>query len=484
MSLTPAWVRTLGQPARERAGTLIAALAVVGAGVLLGQQIMAPDKRTLAVFAAIAVVGLAWRVNLLVGIGVLMLALPYPRSTVFGSTNLAFILILLIIWLLRMSQRMAPLPQRTPVDAPVAGLLIAYVVSFYNIRNSAHLEHALTNTYLFVGCVLLFYLVVNAIRSSEDLKRWHLFQCAAMLPVLLFSVWELNHQGQVFIPGWLDLSLGEGLPSQGIQLHGQRVGGPFFDYELLCEYCALNILLLIFLLAQARTASRKVLMAGLMVLTTFIMFCTVTRGGFVALALGLGYMLWHIRRRLAFVPFAIIVVGTIAAFIGMNYYVSHFTNAADLWSRLAGTQFKGWMPEARAKTWPMAWERMLQHPIIGYGPFYAGQIGTTIYFWPHCLYLYLGNLVGFVGLSFFFWLAGVLWNITRPQSDRLDDPNYTRGFLLVGHVQLVTFLVDEIKIEYLRNQTYQFQVWLLFAPIVAAHLVLRRERAAGLIEST
>jgi hypothetical protein len=73
-----------------------------------------------------------------------------------------------------------------------------------------------------------------------------------------------------------------------------------------------------------------------------------------------------------------------------------------------------------------------------------------------------------------------LWRMSRPQGDRLGDPNYARAFLLVGHVQLLTFLIDEVKIEYLRNPIYPFQVWILFASIVAAHEIAKRERAPEL----
>ena len=33
----------------------------------------------------------------------------------------------------------------------------------------------------------------------------------------------------------------------------------------------------------------------------------------------------------------------------------------------------------------------------------------------------------------------------------------------------VVFLIDEIKIDYLRNSIYQFEVWIMFAMLVAAH---------------
>jgi len=40
--------------------------------------------------------------------------------------------------------------------------------------------------------------------------------------------------------------------------------------------------------------------------------------------------------------------------------------------------------------------------------------------------------------------------------------------------------VDEIKIEYLRNPIYIFQIWILFASIVAAYQITKTERAPDL----
>jgi len=469
-----------GAPRRDWIQVLVGAIAIIAAGVLLGVQIMTPDKRVLAVMAAVVVFAIAWRVSMVMGLGFLLLALPFPRSTSFGTTNLAFILILLVIWLLRMSQRAAPLPRRTPADVPIAGLVIAYIVSFYNV-NPAHMNVALANFVAFLACVLLFYLIVNNVRTTGDLKRLHAFQLVSMGSVLLIGLWELTHPGQILIPGWIDFGSSE-LRRGGLNLalHDIRIGGPFFDYELLCEYCGLSFLLLMFLLAQARTPLRKTVLVIMLGITILSLFATVTRGGFVAALLGVMYLLWLIRRRIKVVPAMIIGVASVAFLIGLNFYVARYTNSGDLLERMQNTKFIGMMPESRARTWPMAVERMMRHPIIGYGPYYDVQHGREVWYWPHNLYLYVGNLVGFVGLGIFLWLMATLWRISRPRGDRLGDPDYVKAFLIAGHVQLITFLVDEIKIEYLRNPIYIFQVWILFASIVAAYQISKYERAPDL----
>ena len=55
--------------------------------------------------------------------------------------------------------------------------------------------------------------------------------------------------------------------------------------------------------------------------------------------------------------------------------------------------------------------------------------------------------------------------------------------MIIARVQMLVFLVDEIKIEYVRNEVYQFQVWMMFALMAAAHHLLHstpaRAPAAG-----
>jgi O-antigen ligase len=469
--------RELGRPARDWVATVLGVLTVIAAGILIGIQYVTPDKRVLAVMMAVLVFGVAWRISMVAGIGLLVLALPYPRGTVFGNTNLALILLLMMIWLLRMMNDRTLLPRRTFADVPVLGLLTAYVVSFYNI-DPAHLAQGFGNFFVFVACIGVFYLVVNNIHTSQHLARLHVFQTISIVMVCLLGVWELNNPGGVVIPGWIVFGASTAM---ALNLHDVRIGGPFFDFELLSEYCGLNALLMVFLLSQARSTTRRTIYAGVLVLVVFIMFATVTRGAAVALILAVLYLLWLVRKRLSFVSLVMVLSAAIVGIAAMNFYVANFTRSGDLLARITDPQslrFVGVMPEARSGTWSEAFERMMLHPIIGHGPHYEISRGTSFWYWPHNLYLYIGNLVGFVGLGFFLWLMGSLWLRSRPIVDRLSHPNYAAAFLIVAHAQLVLFLIDQLKIEYLRNPIYSFQVWLMFATIVAAYRIARNEQAA------
>ena len=460
------------------ASRLVGVVILIGAGVVLGINYLAPDKRMIAVMVATLVFGIAWRVDLVSAIGILVLALPHPRGTVFGNTNVALVLLLLVlIWLLRVSTRQVPPARRTPVDVPIIALLIAFTISFYNIESRHLLTMALENFAQILAGFAMFYLVVNNLRQPEHLERVHLFQCVSITLVCLLGIFELTHPNGVFIPGWIEF---RHATSEGINIHNVRIGGPFFDFELLSEYCAINLLLLLLLVVRARSVGRRVLFASLFALTFFIMFATVTRGGIMALAVGVLYLAWILRSRLRLVPVTLAAGAAAGVFVAMNHYVANFTHSGDLIARLLNPdswQFQNGMPVSRAPIWQAAFERMMIHPFIGHGPVYDTAKGIDFWYWPHNGYLYIGHLVGILGLTCYLWLLFKLWQASRPVSLDLRDANYARAYLLIAHVQLVVFLVDQLKIDFLRNPTYPFQVWLLFAYIVSAHRLSRESPA-------
>jgi O-antigen ligase len=191
----------------------------------------------------------------------------------------------------------------------------------------------------------------------------------------------------------------------------------------------------------------------------------------ISLTLGLLYLLFRMRQRLRVVPLTLAAGAVASLALVMNFYVAHFTRSGNVGARLRETHFVGIVPDSRVEAWAGGWQRFLEHPLIGHGPYYSPQSGTHTWYWPHNVYLYIANLVGAVGLAFFLALLARMLQLSNRASDDLRDPNYARAFLLIAHVQLVVFVIDQIKIEYLRNSTYQIEVWLMFAMLVSAYRV-------------
>ena len=444
------------------------AITIAALGILIGVQYMKPDKRMLGVMAAAVLFGVTWRVDTLSGIGLLIIAIPYPRGTVFGSSNFAFVLLLMMIWLLRVTQRRSPPPRRTPVDFAIGGLVLAYVISFYNIDNLNSLKYALESTELFAVSLLMFYMLVSNVRNEADFERLQVFQAISLTTILLLAVFELNHPGGAFIRGWIEFGQTVGTE---MNTRNVRVGGAFYDFELLSEFCALNTLLVGFMILRARSFYRRLALSGLLALDIFVLFTTLTRGAVIALSLGLVYLLFRIRRRVNIVALTIAGASIGGTAILMNYAVANFTRSGNLGARLRQTRFLGIIPDDRVRPWMDGWTRFLEHPLIGHGPFYSAMTGTHRWYWPHNGYLLVANYVGSVGLGFFLALLFTMLAISSRGGDDLRHPSYARAYLLIAHVQLVTFMIDELKIEYLRNPTYQFEVWLMFAMLVAAYRV-------------
>jgi O-antigen ligase len=443
-------------------------LAVLGA--LLGIQFWTPNKRVIPVVAVALVFGVAWRLSMAAAVNVLVFVLPYPKGTVFGSTNLAFILVVLVIWLLRLSLRTTAPARSSPLDLPILGMLLWGILSFYNVRMELVLAQALQNFVTFVACVVLYYLIINCVRTQADLQRLHAAQLVTALSVFLVATWELHNPEKVLIPGLLDFSGTHGNEFNTINV---RVGASFRDYELLSEYCGLLFLFMILQLVRARSQTRRALLGVFCLFNVYTLFTTVTRGVIVSLAATLPYVFFVVRRRLNPIRFMAAVSLILALAIGMNFVVAHYTNSGNLFERLSETKVvHGFVPVAREGTWTNGWNRALVHPILGQGPYY-GEIPGYTNVWPHNVYLFIANLYGFPGLGFYLMLLAGLVMILRPVVDDLRHESYADAYLIIARAQLFMFMINELKIDYLRNPIYQFQVWQFFGMWTAAYLVSR-----------
>jgi hypothetical protein len=473
----PPHPRGLVSPLAARLNRVIEWLLIAGAGVLLGQQYVYPDKRVIPLMISVIVLGVAWRLDMLTGIMILVVALPYPRGTVFGTTNLAFVLMLVIFWLVRVSTRQIAAPRSSPIDLPLIGLVTLYILSFGNVHSSQYLDFALRNFELFLGSVFMYFLITNNVQTERDLVRLHDAQLLSALLVFLLGLWELNHPGQPFIKGWFGF---EHTVGTEFSTRNVRIGSAFFDYELLSEYSAITLLLAVFRWLRAKSNNERWLYIAFVVLNVFILFATVTRGAILSLLLTLPVLLWTVRRRLKVVPFTIAACGLLSLFLGMNFFVAHFTRSGDMFSRLAGTKVVGgWMPDSRADAWTNAWGRALVHPFVGQGPYYWDMAGFHRT-WPHNIYLYYANIVGFIGLAFFLIMMFQFFRMTRPRTDDLVGAPYAQAFLIIAQAQCFLFAVNEFKIDYLRNPIYQMVVWVMFSVWTAAYRIAHDPKTRGM----
>ena len=195
--------------------------------------------------------------------------------------------------------------------------------------------------------------------------------------ILLLAIFELNHPGGAFIPGWIDFRNDRGLRAEHAQrarrrpvLRFRAAVGVLRGQQRCCSGSCSS--------GPGRCIGER-LCSCCSILDVFVLFATVTRGSVIALMLGILYLAFRMRRQLNVVPIAIGSAALAASAIAMNYYVGHFTRSGSLGARLSETKFIGLIPDDRIEVWTDAWNRFLEHPVIGYGPYYAPRVGHALH---------------------------------------------------------------------------------------------------------
>lgn len=168
----------------------------------------------------------------------------------------------------------------------------------------------------------------------------------------------------------------------------------------------------------------------------------------------------------------------------MSFIILKYTDFNRLYERLEQTEFEGGMPDTRSGGWSSAWEAIKERPLIGHGPrlrLYMDDIkkipGHTYIPYPHNLYLYLLCTVGIAGLAAFItFIARIIIRLGFAIRRKTQDA-YLNGLVKLGLLITVVFLVDQIKMEFLRFSLldYQHFIFMLMAIIVAI-VDIARER--------
>ena len=453
---------------------------VVVAALVLGQQILAPNPRVIKLVAGVALFVAAYRARPFWALCMIVLFFPFPFSIFVGDSTMIFIVLVALVYLARLTMGQVPALRGTPVDAGMAVLMAAYMLSFFNIDNPFVLQRALIEMTGITASFILFYMTANFIRTERELRIFvRVLLILAGLSVFV-GMFELFFPGRVLVPHWILHHAG----SPDI-LKGYRVGGPYGDYELMGEFMALAFFLTVFGFRRAEGPNSRFFTGILIPLTVFTLLVTVTRGAILSFFGGAVYLAWRMRRSLKFRDVVLVLLVAVGAYLVMDFFIMHFTRSGGIMDRLLGTKIQGGIPTARAH-WPRVLERALDHPFVGHGPHLdlglsRGITGKGLYtnIWPHNQYLFYLHTVGLVGLSAFLFTTVRLAVISSKKAAKSLRASYPASLMLVLHIMMVVFLVDEIKIDYLRNPSYKYFPWIMMGLIVATlRLIEAQEKAA------
>jgi hypothetical protein len=454
----------------------VAIAAVVG--LVLGQQITDTQPRIMKAIIGMAVLYAAWKFPIPVSLSAFLLLFPFPFTITYGSSNTIFVFLIAAMWLIQIVLRTERRVGHTMLDLPIILLIGAYLVSFTGVSHSSILVGGLVNFSTVVAGVFVYYLIVHSVRDEHYLRRMvNILTITASLTFIV-ALYELLAPGKPFIKGWI---LSSTHYNPDTIKSGLRVGGPFGDFELYAEYCAMMFPLFLFHLLRATGKPRRFFWGGLTFLCFFVLMSTVTRGATISLFVSMIYLLFRLRKQLSMRQMLFTVTIAIIGVYSLDTFLASHTVSGSIIGRLLETKFVNGLPDSRT-FWPQIIERIAQKPWFGHGPFYEfgqyGQEKLTRFFWPHNGYLYYLHTIGILGTGAFLWIVIRLWTKSSQQSSSsLWSDDYPRSLLLVWHMMITIFMIDQLKIEYLRNPDYQFFPWIVFGLTVATMNVVKARGA-------
>ncbi|EGV18523.1 O-antigen ligase family protein [Thiocapsa marina] len=383
----------------------------------------------------------------------LILLLPFPLIvSKFGSINVYLIYLVALIFGVRGQLR------HLPYIGFVLLIAFAYAIALTQANPVTMREQLLY--LLFIGSdFLLFYLVYNFYKENSDAQGFLYLLVALSGLVLTYSLVQMvvgmNPNSPLF----------QGEISLKPPRSDGRLTGPFGGVGITAEYMVMTVFISGFILLTARPgpAMRRLLI--LIILGSLAaMVATANRGAVFTIVFSGLFFLYLFRRELGFRGILIAIGGTGFAFALVATVVINYTDFDRLFERLEETDVEEGMPDTRSKVWPATWALIQERPIAGHGPqshfseaTYSKRGAPAPIYWPHNLYLYLWYTLGIIGLiAYLAWFGRMYLDYYRAsrlsKQDAIDD-----GLPKLAMVIMSVFIIDQIKVEFLRSLTMEYQ---------------------------
>jgi len=448
---------------------------VAAASALIGSQMVHPSKRVIEALVGLLFVYLFANFSNINALWFLLIIYPVPFGISVGNSTFIFIIVMFIIYLLRVSAHRSIFRGDRQFNLPIVLLVMSCIISFYNQDTSGNLmRFALIYTINFLAAVLFFYMIINFVDDEAKLKKTiavSIFTCGL---VITFTILELLFPGRELIPNWLYTE-----HKIALIMKGQRMGGPFHDFELNAEFFAMNVPIILLMIVRSRRLLTRSIYTILLVTNLFMLFATMTRGAFISLVIGMIYMAYACRKDLNFVRFASLIIIAVVLVFALDMIVAQHTISGSLLTRLVQeNKYVHGIPYNRYWAWVGAVNRAREHLIIGHGPGWDFSRGLKLEFWPHNAYLFYLDIGGLFGLfGFVFLLVRLVKASFVSWKSSLARSPLPEAFMKVLNVSLVIFIIDQMKIDYLRNTIYLYFVWFFFGLIAATrNIILEKER--------
>ncbi len=436
---------------------------------VLGQQIVNPQTRVIKAAVGLFVLLLLMLAPSAFGLSFFLVMFPFPADTTYGSSNTMLIFIIAIFWLLRVSTGEFSIRGNSGFEGFILAMIITLCVSLYNAPDAVWRMKGVITLFFYFSAFILFYLTNNLVNDVADLKRVTLALTVSALLVFLTVLVEVFLPNATIIPGWIGMTYTYGT------YEGRRMGGVVGGHDVLADICVLMFPLLLFRFYRASTLPRRLFYVGVMVLDLFSLVATANRGGLIGLVFSSAYLIWISRREFKIVRFTLVFIALTASFLFFDHYISSSQGGASLIDRTLHTKSKGFVPETREDVWEGGWAGFKKHMFLGNGPWFDSQVIPQ----THNGFLWSLVCVGIIGtIPWVLFLLKMIRETGRRVVGHYEEGGYASGLLTVIHVQLVTFVLVQLRTDYQRSPSYVYVMWFTFGLAIVVMRLLDAEKEA------
>jgi O-antigen ligase len=453
-----------------------AALLILAAliGLLLGLQFFRLNPRVVKLALALAVFFVMIRYPVYVGVGLFIIVYPFPSSIFIGNTNFIFAILMFLIWIVKFSLRLEPMPRSSLLGGAIFLFTLSNLVSFIMLPGSVEMSKAIYLQQYLVAALLLYAVMVNAVDTPRKLH--FIFQAMTFSSLVVYgiSLQEWLIPSLKLIPDWYIVTIGKA----GHQYaESGRAQGIYEFHALLADSSAVNVILQIFLITRARKTWRRVYHGIVAVLAVVMISMSVNRGGFILLVVGLLLLAWHLRRdiRFSYLAVGLPVLGIVI--LAMEEVARMRFEDVSLLTRLASTRFQSLLPADRIWTWEAYLDLGMESPILGHGPYldYVNIGGI----WPHNAYIYYFYTLGIVGALIFLWMVlKSIWKTRPRETVSWLHGTYVRGAALFAHVAVIQFAIGQIRTDHQRGNEAIYYLFSLLGLAAISWSLLKKEKKA------
>jgi len=383
-------------------------------------------------------------------IPILLVIAPFEIiNSQYGSSSTGIIYIAVLVLIIRKNI------VRIPLAWPIFLIMLAYGVSLA-LAEARIIDHAIYLIRLIPG-FLLFIITYNYVIVERNVYIFfNLLLSINILVLAICTIQLVSGEQQVLLFGVSEFALKSNRASG-------RLSGPF-GAEFTSEYLAMSTLILIYLLMKKKHWPywSPLLLWSVIGLNIGSMVMTGTRGGILVLLLGLLAGLFKYQKEIGLAKsiFLLFSFTMIASLIGVA--VLNYTDHNVLLDRLENTEIREGVIDSRSIVWPTAWEAIQNNPFFGHGPRLRLMDDLTTSIpghepipYPHSLPLFLLYTLGIFGLLAYILFFTVL--CIRMYAGGKSKHSELASASTLGLIVLSIFLLDEIKIEFLRLVQNDYQ---------------------------